>query len=137
VSYDCLEVKFPQECHSAKITKCGIRISIWWGGGSLLNTDLAMNITFGGLVFGAHTFLAVQMFAEPQTAAAGPSQANNPKESSRKESERTVYLEQTVLTHTHTHTLADHTRTRAGEKDEGRGNRKTYALAQQQPLKSR
>jgi len=106
-------------------------------GGSLLNTDLAMNITFGGLVFGAHTFLAVQMFAEPQTAAAGPSQANNPKESSRKESERTVYLEQTVLTHTHTHTLADHTRTRAGEKDEGRGNRKTYALAQQQPLKSR
>jgi len=22
-------VKFPQECHSAKITKCGIRISIW------------------------------------------------------------------------------------------------------------
>jgi len=29
-------------------------------GGSLLNTDLAMNITFGGLVFGAHTFLAVR-----------------------------------------------------------------------------
>jgi len=74
-----------------------------------------MNITFGGLVLGAHTFLAVQMFAEPQTAAAGPSQANNPKESSRKESERTVYLEQTVLTHTHTHTSRPHTHTGGGK----------------------
>lgn len=93
-------------------------------------------------------FLAVQMFAEPQTAAARPSQANNPKE----ESEQTVYLEQTVLTHTHIHTHtythihthAYHTLERTKDQECGRGvneeafgNRKTYALAQQQPLKSR
>lgn len=72
-------------------------------------------------------FLAVQMFAEPQTAAARPSQANNPKE----ESEQTVYLEQTVLTHTHTyihthtHTRIPHTRKDQGPRMWARGERRS------------